>query len=98
MYLLRVSIVHMAASATEHAKALLTGMANECADAVADLSDHKSELKRNQQCISRDIRNLQRKRARLLDKAQGLGDALPLNAIQVGAAAKAKAEAKSSAN
>ena len=47
----------MAASAIEHARVLLTCMAEGCADAVANLSNRKGELKREQQSIIKDIRN-----------------------------------------
>ena len=88
----------MAAAAIEHARVLLTCMAEDCADAVADLSNRKGELKREQQSIIKDIRNQQRKRARLLEKADGLGEADILNGLYIGTAAKAKAKAKSNAN
>jgi hypothetical protein len=66
-------------------------------EAIADMEGRRREIKREQDLLSRELFNEQRKRARLLARAQGLSDSDLLSIVGARAAAKAKAAAKAAA-
>jgi hypothetical protein len=66
-------------------------------EAIADMEGRRREIKREQDLLSRALFNEQRKRARLLARAQGLSDSDLLSIVGARAAAKAKAAAKAAA-
>ena len=76
------------------AHALLEEIGDARASRVAALDERRKSLKREQADISREIKNEQKKRQRLLEKARGLNDVDLVSVIAARAAAKAKAKAK----
>ena len=67
------------------------------AELVNDLEQRKKRLMAEKQQVARDLRNADRKRVRLLEKARGLKDSDLLDIIGSRAADKAKASAKAKA-
>jgi predicted nucleic acid-binding Zn-ribbon protein len=60
---------------------------------LIELDDRKRDLKREREQVSKDLRNSQKRRDRLLEKARGLTDADLLDILAQRAQAKAKAAA-----
>ena len=76
------------------ARELLQQVENANANRSAELGLRRKALKREQEEITREIRNEQKKRVRLMERARGLNDADLLAVICARAAAKTKAKAK----
>ena len=76
------------------ARALLEGLDDASAGAVAVLEERRAALHAERAQVKKDLRNETRKRKRLLAKAKGLSTDDLLNVVVMKAAAKAKAKAK----
>ena len=76
------------------ARALLEGISDPSADAVAALEERRSRLQAERKEVKKALHNETRKRKRLLAKAKGLSTDDLLNVVVMKATAKSKAEAK----
>ena len=64
---------------------------------LTDLENRRKRLYAEREALQKDIRNAERKRLRLIEKARGLSDTDLLDIMATRAAAKAKAHAKAKA-
>ena len=70
---------------------------DQTVERLANLEDRKKRLYVEGEALKKDIKNVERKRLRLKEKARGLSDADLLDIIATRAAAKAKAHTKAKA-
>ena len=85
------------ASSSAGVWAAAAAIGDQSATELAQLEQRKKELQAQREIVKRDLRNAQRKRVRLLERARGLTDADLTSILATRAAAKAKAKAKASA-
>ena len=78
-------------------QALLESSPDKSAEAVAVLNQRRSELQQERRQVTKEIKNENRKRKRLLVKAKGLTQDDLVDVMIMKAQVKAKAQAKSSA-
>ena len=94
-------IEHLLISAVEQRRvatqALLESSPDKSAEAVAVLNQRRAELLQERRQVTKDLKNENRKRKRLLVKAKGLTQDDLVDVMIMKAQGKAKAQAKSSA-
>ena len=71
---------------------------DQSATELAQLEQRKRELQAQREIVKRDLRNEQRKRVRLMERARGLSDTDLTTILATRAAAKAKAKANAKAS
>ena len=76
---------------------IVGNLADPVAQRVADLEERRRALVQGRKAVQKDLRNEQRKKRRLLDKAKTLSDGDLLQVIATRAKAKSVAEAKAKA-
>lgn len=76
---------------------IVGNLADPVAQRVADLEERRRALVQERKAVQKDLRNEQRKKRRLLDKAKTLSDGDLLQVIATRAKAKSVAEAKAKA-
>ena len=74
--------------------AAAAGIGDAAADEVAALQLRRKELRQERDAVSKDLRNAERKRQRLLERARGLSDDDLLALVAARAVAKGHAKAK----
>ena len=70
---------------------------DQAAERLTDLEQQRKRLHAEKEALTKDIRNTERKRLRLKDKARGLTDLDLMDIIATRAAAKAKSHTKAAA-
>ena len=73
--------------------AAATAVGDRGGEVLRVLEDRRRDLKRQRDQVNRDLRNAERRRARLLERARGLTDADLIGLLGARAAAKAKPKA-----
>ena len=81
----------------EQAQALLAGVGDEAGGRIAALEEQRRRLAAERKEVLRTLRNEQRKRKRLIEKAKTLTNSDLMEVLGARAAAKAKAVAKAKA-
>ena len=77
--------------------AAAASLGDQSASQVAQLEQRKKELMAERNAVKRELKNEQRKRVRMMERARGLSDADLANILATRAAAKSKAAAKAKA-
>ena len=77
--------------------AAAAGIGDVAGHAVAALEERRKELRRERDAVAKELRNAERKRQRLLERARGLTDNDLLSILATRAAAKAVPKAKGKA-
>ena len=86
-----------AAAGSEDVWAAAAGIVDQSQASLQQLEQRKKELVAEREQLNKDIRNADRKRARLLERARGLSDSDLVSIMASRAAAKTKAAAKAKA-
>ena len=84
-------------SGREGVWAAAAGVVDSAQASLQQLEQRKKVLRAERDQVNKDIRNADKKRARLLEKARGLSDDDLMNIIACRVAAKSKAAAKAKA-
>ena len=77
--------------------AAAASLGDQSASQVAQLEQRKKELMAERNAVKRELKNEQRKRVRMMERARGLSDLDLTNILATRAAAKSKAAAKAKA-